>query len=61
MSLSYLTTLINLSKKKNRKQGELAIGALKDLFVDHLLEDDNKLLAFSKNPIITQLMKEKAK
>ena len=40
-SVTYLSTLINLAKKKNRKQGEAAIGALKDLFINHGLLKDN--------------------
>eukprot|EP00347_Sterkiella_histriomuscorum_P015659 403356183 len=52
-SLTYLKTLINLSKKKNRKQAESSIGALRDLFTEHgLLKEDSKLLPFSKNPHI---------
>jgi hypothetical protein len=41
-----------MAKKKNRKQGELAINALKDLFCDTLLSDEDKLTSFSKNPLI---------
>ncbi len=51
-SLSYMQTLINLSKKKNRKQVELAITNLRDLFCEQLLSDDKKLHPFSKNPIL---------
>ena len=52
-SLSYLNTLISLSKKKNRKQSENAISAVRDLFTLHgLLKDDRKLFTFSKNPLI---------
>jgi len=34
------------AKKKNRKQAEVAIKALKDIFVETLLKDDDKLSAF---------------
>lgn len=43
-----------MSKKKNRKLAELTINTVRDLFCDHLLSDDQKLHAFSKNPIIQQ-------
>ncbi len=50
-SITYLSTMINLAKKKNRKQAEASIGALRDLFTQHgLLKDDHKLYTFSKNP-----------
>jgi hypothetical protein len=42
-SLSYLSNLLALSKKKNRKQVEAAINNLRDLFCDLLLSDDKKL------------------
>ena len=51
-SIPYLQSLMNLAKKKNRKQAELAITALKDLFCDYLLDDSKKLWPFSKNPSI---------
>ena len=51
-SISYLTTLVGMSKKKNRKLAELSINAVKDLFVNNLLSDENKLNPFSKNPIL---------
>jgi hypothetical protein len=44
---------MNLSKKKNRKQAESSIGALRDLFTQQgLLKEDRRLYTFSKNPII---------
>ena len=48
-SLSYLSSLVNLAKKKNRKQVEAAINQARDLFTDVLLPDDKKLTSFSKN------------
>ncbi|TNV85590.1 hypothetical protein FGO68_gene17657 [Halteria grandinella] len=51
-SMSYLTTLVGMSKKKNRKMAELAINAVKDLFIFNLLSDENKLSPFSKNPLL---------
>ena len=51
-SLSYLSSLINLAKKKNRKQVEAAINQARDLFTDVLLPDDKKLTSFSKNPLL---------
>jgi len=51
-SISYLTTLVGMGKKKNRKMAELAINAVKDLFIFNLLSDENKLSAFSKNPLL---------
>jgi hypothetical protein len=49
-----LATLINLSKKKNRKQVEAAINQARDLFTDVLLPDDKKLTSFSKNPTLNK-------
>ena len=52
-SLSYISTLINMGKKKNRKQAESAIGALRDLFTKNdLLRNDRALYSFCKNPIL---------
>ena len=51
-SLSYLSSLLNLAKKKNRKQVEAAINQARDLFTDVLLPDDKKLTSFSKNPML---------
>jgi ribosome biogenesis protein MAK21 len=51
-SLSYLSSLVNLAKKKNRKQVEAAINQARDLFTDVLLPDDKKLTSFSKNPML---------
>ena len=52
-SVTYIGTLINLAKKKNRKQCEAALGALRDLFTTHgLLKDNAKLSAFSKNSLL---------
>jgi ribosome biogenesis protein MAK21 len=49
-----------MSKKKNRKQVEVAINQLRDLFCDILLQDDKKLSTFSKNPeLISAKAKEK--
>lgn len=45
---------MNLGKKKNRKQAELAITAIKDLFCDSLLDDNKKLWPFSKNPSLSK-------
>ena len=46
-SLSHLGVLLKEAKKKNRKQAEVAVVALRDLFTsDHLLQDDAKLTAF---------------
>jgi hypothetical protein len=39
-----------MSKKKNRKQVEVAINQVRDLFCDILLHEDRKLSTFSKNP-----------
>lgn len=53
-SVSYLLNLIGMAKKKNRKLAELAIDSLKELFCDGdeaLLSNDQKLFAFSKNPL----------
>ena len=53
-SISYLHNLVGMAKKKNRKQAELAIDSLKELFCDTedaLLSNDRKLVAFSKNPL----------
>lgn len=50
--LSYLTNLVGMAKKKNRKMAELAINSLRDLFSDTLLSDDQKLSPFSKNPLL---------
>jgi hypothetical protein len=43
-----------MAKKKNRKMAEIAINSCKDLFCDTLLVDDQKLTAFSKNPLLLQ-------
>ena len=59
-SLSYLATLINLSKKKNRKQVEAAINQARDLFTDVLLPDDKKLTSFSKNPTLNKQTKDQS-
>ena len=45
-SLVHLHKLVNLAKKKNRKQAESAFFALRDLFSNHILEDGVKLNAF---------------
>ena len=47
-SLGYIQTLLNLARKKNKKQVESACGALKDLFTVHLGEEF-KMQTFSKN------------
>ena len=52
-AIPYMQSLLNLAKKKNRKQAELAVGALKDLFTQNLLKDGHKLMPFSKNPLVT--------
>ena len=49
-----MQSLLNMGKKKNRKQAEAAITALRDLFCDSLLGDDRKLWSFSKNPILNK-------
>jgi ribosome biogenesis protein MAK21 len=49
-SVSYLTTLVGMAKKKNRKMAEIAINAVKDLFTNQLLYDDQILTPFSKHP-----------
>lgn len=51
-SLHYLYKLSSEAKKKNRKQAEIAIKAMKELFINHLLKDDMKLAAFQHNPRI---------
>jgi ribosome biogenesis protein MAK21 len=51
-SLHYLYKLSAEAKKKNRKQAEIAIKALKDLFINFLLKDGSKLSAFQHNPRI---------
>ena len=53
-SLTYLQTLIGLGKKKNRKQAELAINELKEVFcgggkTEGILEEGKKMQTFSKN------------
>ena len=60
-SLSYIQNLIGMSKKKNRKQVEVAINQLRDLFCDILLHDDRKLSPFSKNPELLQAAKSRGK
>jgi hypothetical protein len=37
------------ARSKNRKQAEVAVVALKELFGSHILEDDVKLKAFQHN------------
>lgn len=37
------------ARKKNRKHAEVAVNALKDLFVSHILQDSTKLKAFQYN------------
>ena len=51
--------LLGLAKKSNKKWAEMAINALKDLFLEgHLIEKRNdgtpavKLYVFSRNPVI---------
>ena len=45
-SLKYLEELIKKAKSKDRKQAFLCIDVLKDLFTQHLLPDDKKLMSF---------------
>lgn len=50
--LNYLGQIMKEAKKHNRKQAEVAILALKELFINHLLQDNTKLSAFQYNPRI---------
>jgi hypothetical protein len=55
-SVPYLQNLLGMAKKKNRKLAELAINSIKEIFCDSeeaLLGDDQKLTAFSKNPLLS--------
>jgi hypothetical protein len=45
-SLTYVENLLKMSKKKSREQAYLAIDTLKELFTEHLLPDDRKLVNF---------------
>lgn len=48
-SLGYIQQLMQMARKSNRKQSEQAIYALRDVFSQDVLKDDNKLQAFQKN------------
>jgi hypothetical protein len=52
-SIQTLNHLLNLASKKNKKQRELAVFALRDLFADLFLADNRKLSAFQHNPLIS--------
>mmetsp|Transcript_5700 Transcript_5700/g.9041 ORF Transcript_5700/g.9041 Transcript_5700/m.9041 type:complete len:87 (+) Transcript_5700:302-562(+) len=51
-SLSWITSLMQLARKKNRKQAENALSVLRDVFAKHVLKDDKKLEGFQHNPAI---------
>jgi len=53
-SLNFLKQLINLAKNKNKKQAEIAIFALRDLFINDILKEGEKLFSFQKNPLILE-------
>jgi ribosome biogenesis protein MAK21 len=54
-SITYLRSLLNQAKKPNRKLSEQAMSALRDLFLQNILKDDNKLFTFSKHPHIMNM------
>ena len=45
-SLNFLKQLIGLSRNKNKKQSEIAIYALRDLFSNEILKEGEKLFSF---------------
>lgn len=50
-SLSYLDVLVNMSKKKEKRESLTAITTLKDLFVSELLPDARKLRTFDEQQL----------
>ena len=50
--ISNLSSLLQLAKKKNKKQSELAVFALRDVFSQTLLSEGRRLNSFQRNPLI---------
>jgi len=49
-TLQHLDTLINLVKKKNRREAHMALSTLQELFTSDLLPDSRKLRNFQSHP-----------
>jgi ribosome biogenesis protein MAK21 len=49
--LQALDMLLNSARKKGRRESEMAIEALKDLFINNLLPSHRKLISFQKRPL----------
>jgi len=45
-SISYLDQLMAIASKKSRKQAEMSVGALRDLFCQYLLTKEFKVIPF---------------
>lgn len=51
-TLSYLYSIHNIAKKKNRKQASSAVSALRDLFLETLIPDTQRLVSYTNNSLI---------
>ncbi|XP_041353162.1 CCAAT/enhancer-binding protein zeta-like [Gigantopelta aegis] len=52
-SLSSIESLLNMCKKKGRRESTMGVDTLRDLFLSDLLPDNRKLKTFSQHPLLS--------
>ena len=50
-SIKILLSLVSMAMKNNQREAQLAITALKDLFINNLMPSDRKLVYFAQQPV----------